>query len=62
MKESDAPKRLKNVNIRVTEEDFERFHRLARARDLSISVFLRQLLRELDGLAPRIAASKTVSP
>ena len=52
----------KSVSVRVTEEDHERLKRLARARDLPVSIYLRQLWRELDGIDPRVITAESARP
>ena len=45
-------KRWKSVSVRVTQADYDRLLRLAKAHDLPVSIYLMQLWRELDGEPP----------
>jgi hypothetical protein len=51
-------KRWKSVSVRVTQADYDRLLRLAKAHDLPVSIYLRQLWRELDGVSPSLLTAR----
>ena len=55
-------KREKSVTVRLSEEEQARLKRLSIERDVPMSIVLRQLLRQQEGLPTQITTEDTPTP